>query len=220
MIVLLVACKNRNDRGRIYMPDMTDSRAYETYSVNTIFADSQTNRTPVAGTIARGDELPFHIPMDRAGDTSNYLRSKAVANPVPQLDTVQYKEAERLYLINCAICHGSDLKGNGPLYKDGKGPYSAKPRNLVDDPYSTGMPDGQMFYSIAYGKNLMGSYASQLNSKQRWMVIHYIKAVQNKGGKPKSDTTGVSVATPAGGKGLSPGGGIQNPTADSGTTKK
>jgi len=26
-----------------------------------------------------------------------------------------------------------------------------------------------------YGKNKMGSYASQLNDKQRWMVVHYIK---------------------------------------------
>ena len=42
------------------------------------------------------------------------------------------------------------------------------------------MPDGQMFYSLTYGKNLMGSYASQLNAKQRWMVITYIKIKQGK----------------------------------------
>lgn len=35
-----------------------------------------------------------------------------------------------------------------------------------------------MFYSVAYGKNLMGSYASQLSRKQRWMVIKYIKLKQ------------------------------------------
>jgi SNF family Na+-dependent transporter len=40
------------------------------------------------------------------------------------------------------------------------------------------MPDGQMFYSVAYGKNLMGSYASQLSKRQRWMVIKYIKNKQ------------------------------------------
>jgi mono/diheme cytochrome c family protein len=34
-------------------------------------------------------------------------------------------EAERLYLINCGICHGTKLDGNGPLYNDGKGPYPA-----------------------------------------------------------------------------------------------
>jgi len=40
------------------------------------------------------------------------------------------------------------------------------------------MPDGQMFYSVTYGKNMMGSYASQLNRKQRWEIIYYIKHKQ------------------------------------------
>ncbi len=35
-----------------------------------------------------------------------------------------------------------------------------------------------MFYSVTYGKGQMGSYASQLSTTQRWMVIHYIKAKQ------------------------------------------
>jgi len=51
-------------------------------------------------------------------------------------------------------------------------------KNLVGDPIVSVMPDGQMFYSITYGKNLMGSYASQLSKKQRWMIVHYIKAQQ------------------------------------------
>ena len=46
------------------------------------------------------------------------------------------------------------------------------------------MPDGQMFYSITYGKNAMGSYASQLSTTQRWMIVHYIKGVVAAGKKP------------------------------------
>jgi hypothetical protein len=42
------------------------------------------------------------------------------------------------------------------------------------------MPEGQMFYSLTFGKNLMGSYASQLSAKQRWEVITYIKIKQGK----------------------------------------
>jgi len=34
----------------------------------------------------------------------------------------------------------------------------------------------------------MGSYASQLSTKQRWMVIHYIQSMQP-GAKPAADTT-------------------------------
>jgi hypothetical protein len=40
------------------------------------------------------------------------------------------------------------------------------------------MPEGTMFHSVTYGKGMMGSYASQLTTKQRWMVIHYIKEKQ------------------------------------------
>ena len=98
-----------------------------------------------------------------------------VPNPLPALSAVDYMEAERLYLVNCGICHGDKLDGNGPLYNGGNGPYPAAPKNLIADPVVAKMPDGQMFYSVTYGKNAMGSYASQLSTKQRWMIIHYIK---------------------------------------------
>jgi hypothetical protein len=69
----------------------------------------------------------------------------------------------------------------------------------VTDPITVNMPVGQMFYSITYGKGAMGSYASQLNSTQRWMVIHYIKSKQAeaKGGAPAggSQTTDTTAAT-------------------------
>jgi hypothetical protein len=42
------------------------------------------------------------------------------------------------------------------------------------------MTDGTMFYSITYGRNLMGSYASQLTPKQRWEIVYYIKSKQGK----------------------------------------
>jgi len=108
-----------------------------------------------------------------------------VKNPLTSMDTV---EATRLYLVNCAICHGAKLDGNGPLYKGGDGPFSAKPATLVGDARYEAMPDGQMFYSVTYGKNKMGSYASQLNTHQRWMVIAYIKSKQG-AGKPAAATT-------------------------------
>ena len=57
------------------------------------------------------------------------------------------------------------------------------------------MPEGQMFYSVTYGKNKMGSYASQLNTKQRWMVIAYIKSKQ--GGKTAAAPAAGGAAAPA-----------------------
>jgi len=182
-IVAASGCGDNAKPGRIYMPDMAYSRAYETYSSNPLFRDNQTNRTPVAGTIARDQVLPFHIPKDAPGDTVNYVKSKSVPNPLPPLDSAGLAEAERLYLIYCGICHGPKLDGNGPLWKNGDGPFTAAPKNLMD-PAVVSMPDGQIFYSVTYGKNKMGSYASQLSTKQRWMVIHYIKTQQMKTAAP------------------------------------
>jgi mono/diheme cytochrome c family protein len=179
IMVIAMSCGDvKRTPGKDYMPDMRNSRAYETYSVSPIFKDGQTNREPVAGTVKRGDVYPFHIAKDAAGDTANYYASRAVKSPLPQLNAVDMKEAERLYLINCAICHGSKLDGNGPLYNGGDGPYPAKPATLVGDAKYESMPEGQMYYSTTYGKNLMGSYASQLQPKERWMVITYIKSKQ------------------------------------------
>ena len=181
LAVALVSCSDvKRTPGSIYMPDMAYSRAYETYADHSNLKEKGINydNRPVAGTIARGQEMPFPFAKDAAGDTTNYFASKAVPNPIDSLTTKEATEAERLYLINCGICHGAKLNGNGPLYKDGNGPYPAKPATLVGDAKYENMPAGQMFYSVAYGKNLMGSYASQLNKHQRWMVIKYIKNKQ------------------------------------------
>lgn len=177
----IVGCSDiKRKPNTIYMPDMAYSRAYETYADHSNLEEQHIfyNNMPVKGTIARGEEMPFTIAKDAPGDTANYIASKLVVNPIDSLTTAETTEAERLYLINCGICHGKALDGNGPLWKDGNGPYPAAPKNLIADPIVSSMPDGQMFYSLTYGKNTMGSYASQLNRKQRWQVIAYIKAKQ------------------------------------------
>lgn len=184
-VLFVIGCSDiQRKPSRVYMPDMAYSRAYETYSVTAEDREALEKKgihfsnVPVAGTIKRGEMFPFLLSKDAAGDTTNYVASKKVANPLPALDSVNGVEAERLFLVNCGICHGSKLDGNGPLYKGGDGPYPAKPAQLVGDAKYEAMPEGQMFYSITYGKNKMGSYASQLNTYQRWLVIQYIKSKQ------------------------------------------
>jgi mono/diheme cytochrome c family protein len=181
LLIAAIGCSDvKRTPGKVYMPDMANSRAYETYSANPVFADGRTSQGPVAGTVKRGDEYPVHIEMDNIGDTANYYASRSLPNPFDSLDADQMKETERLYLINCGICHGAKLDGNGPLWKDGDGPFPAKPAALVGDAKYESMPAGQMFYSITYGKNLMGGYASQITAKQRWEIITYIKSKQGK----------------------------------------
>jgi len=202
VIVVLVAlavwsCSNdpRRSTGRVYMPDMAYSRAVETYSsLDTLKKQGiNYNALPVPGTIKRGEMLPFSIAKDKAGDSTNYVASKTVADPLTKLDEKQLVEAERLYLVNCGICHGKALDGSGPLKKrpDGsEGPYPAQPANLMGGAYLH-MPAGQIFYSVTYGKGQMGSYASQLSTTQRWMVVQYIKTKQaeKSGGADAAATT-------------------------------
>jgi mono/diheme cytochrome c family protein len=179
--IIMVSCNSGIKRhpNDAYIPDMAYSRAYETYADHSNLKDKgiKYNSMPVAGTIARGEEYPFPLAHDAVGDTTNYSLSKTIKNPHDSLSANDLVEAERLYLVHCGICHGKKLDGNGPLWKDGSGPYPAAPKNLL----TLNMPDGQMFYSITYGKGQMGSYASQLSRKQRWHIVTYIKEKQKAG---------------------------------------
>lgn len=182
--IAFVSCDRiRRNTGRTYMPDMYYSRAVETYSAldttkftaNTAEAGAKIfyNRLPVTGAVARGDMGAYPYKNDSIG----YASSASVKNPLDST-TINMKEAERLFLVNCAICHGPKLDGQGPLFASGV--YVAQPAVLVGNPKYETMAEGTMFHSVTYGKNQMGSYASQLSTKQRWMVIAYIKSKQAK----------------------------------------
>jgi mono/diheme cytochrome c family protein len=190
MSLAVAGCrKGKRDPGKVYMPDMAYSVAYETYAPTDKLQEKGINYdgTPVPGSVARGDLMSFPLAMDKPGDTANYVASKKVVNPLPPLSATEYLEAARLYLVNCGICHGDKLDGQGPLFKSGA--FAAAPKDLIGDPVVSKMPDGQMFYSVTYGIRAMGSYASQLSSKQRWMIIHYIKEKQADAAKTAAGST-------------------------------
>jgi len=187
-VIALSSCADNRKPGRVYMPDMAYSRTYEAYDLldSTKFTSDVLdkggkiyfNAKPVDGTIKRGDEFPYTLPNDSIG----YKMSATIANPVTSITDGELEEAGRLYNINCAVCHGEKGKANGPM--------SGKVGGIVDLtlPAYVSMADGTMFHSINYGKNNMGSYASQLSRKQRWQIIKYVRTLQG-GTKPAADTT-------------------------------
>ncbi len=97
----------------------------------------------------------------------------------PPLIAGNYRVKTRLYKIYCAICHSEKLDGQGPIVASGK--YSVAAANLMDLAKfgKTAYPDGKVFHTITYGKGQMGGYGSQLNNKQRWMVVNYIRSKQD-----------------------------------------
>ena len=194
---IFVGCDNKRQPGKIYMPDMAYSRAYETYAErdSLIFTSDPNNKgrlifydnNPVQGTVRRGDEFPYTLPNDSNG----YKLSANVKNPIDTISKTDLAEAGRLFNINCAICHGAKGAGNGPIATSGKiGGIANLTLGLYVD-----MKDGTMFHSIHYGRNLMGSYASQLSKKQRWMIIKYIRTLQ-----PKIPGAAAAATTPVASK--------------------
>jgi mono/diheme cytochrome c family protein len=188
IVTLINSCGSKRDPGRVYMPDMYYSRAYEAYAPTNL-AKENINYVPypVEGTIRRGDLFPYPF----ANDSNGYKMSAQVKDPLPPLDSNDMKEAGRLFNINCAICHGPEMNAQGPLATGGKVPAVA---NLTLAQYVK-MPVGTMFHSVTYGKGNMGSYASQLTRKQRWMVIQYVKKHQLAGaGGAAGDSTSTKAA--------------------------
>jgi mono/diheme cytochrome c family protein len=194
--VIFASCDSKREPGKIYMPDMAYSRAYESFANrdSTKFTMDMYkkggdmiffNNQPPSGTIKRGELFPYTL----ANDSNGYKMSATIKNPFETITKAQMAEAGRLYNINCGICHGATGIANGPISAGG---YVGGVANLTAEAYVK-MADGTMFHSITYGKGVMGSYASQVTRAQRWMIIKYIRTLQ-----PKSDSTSTAApATPA-----------------------
>ena len=189
--VVFISCDSKRQPGKVYMPDMAYSRAYETYAVHdsTKFTTDPSdashkiyyNSQPVNGTVKRGDLFPFTVPNDSNGLLN---LSSQVLNPLPALSTTDSAEASRLFNINCAVCHGAKGENNGPVAAKIGG---VKSIIALSPTYS----DGRLFFVMTYGQNNMGSYASQLDKKQRWMIVKYIRMLE-----PKTTVASAPVAAP------------------------
>lgn len=185
---LLQGCgKNPQSPGYEYMPEMYRSPSYETYGENAAFPDSMEARNPVKGTIPRG-HMPYGFPNTNAGYDSAGVHLKNPYTITPEM----IAEGEQIFKKFCAHCHGPKGMGDGTLINNGKFPpppaYSGQLKDL---------PEGKMFHSITYGKNLMGSHASQLTAEERWKVISYIQTLQKAGTTAPSDTTKAATENPA-----------------------
>ncbi len=100
------------------------------------------------------------------------------------------KSGKELYTAMCQHCHGEKGDGNGPMVVSGA--YAGVP-NYTD---RAALGDGQIFYSIYYGKGAMGSHASQLNKKEIWTLVHYVRKFQNSS-YGTFDASGMSAAVVA-----------------------
>jgi mono/diheme cytochrome c family protein len=165
-----------NSPGVEYMPDMYRSPSWETNSL-TANKNGDTmicNRLPVAGTIARG-----FMPYAYTNDTTGYgMAGRTLHNPLPNTPEI-VEQGKVIYGKFCVHCHGAAGKGDGKVGLKLPGPPPAYDGAQLKD-----LPEGKMFHTITFGKNLMGSHASQLSVEDRWKVIRYVQTLQGKKAAP------------------------------------
>jgi mono/diheme cytochrome c family protein len=95
-------------------------------------------------------------------------------------------KGKEIFTAMCQHCHGEKGDGQGPMVVSGA--YVQVPNYAT----LTNLSDGQMFYSIYYGKNMMGSHGSLLSKKEIWTLVHYVRQFQN-ADYGKFDATGKAV---------------------------
>lgn len=161
----LVACADKNSRNYQYMPNMYEPVGYETYDEVDFLPNGTEAQKPADNTIMRG-WIPYGY--------ENTLDGKELARVQESpLDSLNQEEnlavGGQLYTIYCAICHGDKGNGKGYLVERekilGVPSYDDAARNITV---------GTTYHTIHYGLNSMGSYASQMNTKEMWQVSEYV----------------------------------------------
>ncbi len=190
--------------GSEYMPDMAHSIAYEanhnTYYYNNTWGTEEDYRNyarprkSVDSTIARGF-LPFkyqNLEGQRTSPNESYvelqekvrkmiLADSTIVNPIRPKSQKEWErmlvQGGDLYWTTCSVCHGDNADGNGILFNDGAGKYTAKPANFMSDEFLAAS-DGRFINAIMHGKGMMQPHADKLIPEERWIVIHYIRSLQ------------------------------------------
>jgi len=174
-------------------PDMVRQPKVRAQSELGFFADQRGARQPVDGTVPMGYEMPLPneagAPVEAAGEmamhppfgfsegTDYYNTGKMGANwgtGIPlEVTPGLMQRGEQRFNINCAVCHGPLAAGDGIVKQYGL----ATVVTLQDDRIRK-MADGEIFNTIAHGKNTMMAYGPRVAVHDRWAIICYLRALQ------------------------------------------
>jgi mono/diheme cytochrome c family protein len=96
-------------------------------------------------------------------------------NPVPLTPAV-LAEGRAHYADHCAVCHGSDGKGQTPM-----GPNFYPPVPDMTGPETQSQSDGALFATIENGIRLTGMPAwgngSEASAHASWVLVHFLRSL-------------------------------------------
>jgi mono/diheme cytochrome c family protein len=151
-------------------PDMNRQPKLRPQTPNEFFADSKSSRPPIPGTIALDDHYEdTPVNTGRVPGTTNFVQVLPV-----EVTAKLLARGQQRFNINCSPCHGAQGDGNGITKKIGAMGVVAN----LHDKRIVELPDGEIFNTITYGKNLMGSYGANVTVEDRWAIIAYLRALQ------------------------------------------
>lgn len=132
------------------------------------FANGQSSRTHVPGTVSRGSAYE-----DNELNTGKSADGKlAEVNPL-KVDAQFLQRGQMQYSIYCQPCHGALGDGKGITSKFGMGNTA----NLHQERLVKA-PDGEIFQTITQGKSTMMGYGAQVPVNDRWAIVAYVRALQ------------------------------------------
>lgn len=162
----LAGCGSKRTPPIQVFPDMKQQPKYLPQSESTFFGDERELRRPVPGTVARGflkDDDAFYT--GKQGDAY-------VKNPLP-IDRATLTRGQERFNIYCAPCHDQTGSGQGIVAQ--RAAWIAV--NLQDSRIMK-MPDGQIFDTISHGKRTMPAYRFQIDERDRWAIVAYVRALE------------------------------------------
>ncbi|MBI4297374.1 MAG: cytochrome c [Chloroflexi bacterium] len=118
------------------------------------------------------------VPITGREVTYTQEEAKALPNPYPR-NTQTLARGQKVFQINCVVCHGAAGKGDGPVADYLVRDKYNRPPNLTADP-TLGRTDGEIFFLVTKGIFVMPSFRKLLTEEERWAVVHYMRTLQGK----------------------------------------
>ncbi len=141
--------------------------------VSTSFPDGLGMRSAVPGTVARGS-LPYAFPGNPEKAGQDLVNPFAASADVMARGRAQFG-------VFCQPCHGRLADGRGTL-------TAAFPKApTLHSRKVEGWSDGRVYAVLSEGQNVMPAYGSQISRKDRWQIIHYLRALQRSQDAPERD---------------------------------